>query len=51
MSLDRLDKIVVEIDKKIDEMKAIQNGAIVNPKTNEILRDKNGNIVYYKEKK
>ena len=44
-----LDKTVDKIDKLLEEIKQIQNGAIVNPKTNEIVKDKEGNIRYYRD--
>lgn len=49
--IDLMNETVDKIQKVLNDIKAIQNGAIVNPKTNEIMRDKECNIIYYKEKK
>ena len=42
--IDELNKIVNKIDKLKNDMDAISNGAIVDPKTGKILKDKNGKI-------
>lgn len=49
--IDELNKIVNKIDKLKNDMDAISNGAIVDPKTGKILKDKNGKIKYYRDKK
>jgi len=46
-----MNKTVSKIDKLIDEFEAIKNGALVNPKTGNILKDKDGKIVYYNNQK
>lgn len=48
--LKKINKTLNKIDKLVKEMEEIKNGAIVNPKTNQILKDKKGNTVYYKDK-
>ena len=46
-----MNKTVVKIDKLIGEFDAIKDGAVVNPNTGKILRDKDGKIVYYDNQK
>tara|TARA_Y100000004_G_C8841850_1_gene380855 strand:- start:554 stop:742 length:189 start_codon:yes stop_codon:yes gene_type:complete len=47
----KLNKMMDKIESVLDEIEAINNGAVVNPKTNKILRDENNNIIYYADKK
>ena len=46
-----MNKTVVKIDKLIGEFEAIKDGAVVNPKTGKILKDKDGKILYYDNQK
>jgi len=46
-----MNKTVSRIDKLIGEFDAIKDGAVVNPKTGNILKDKDGKIVYYDNQK
>ena len=46
-----MNKTVSRIDKLIGEFDAIKDGAVVNPNTGKILRDKYGKIVYYDNQK
>ena len=46
-----MNKTVSKIDKLIGEFEAIKDGAVVNPKTGNILKDKDGKIVYYDNQK
>ena len=46
-----MNKTVSKIDKLIGEFEAIKGGAVVNPKTGKILKDKDGKILYYDNQK
>ena len=46
-----MNKTVSKIDKLIGEFEAIKGGAVVNPKTGNILKDKDGKILYYDNQK
>ena len=46
-----MNKTVSKIDKLIGEFEAIKDGAVVNPKTGKILKDKDGKILYYDNQK
>ena len=43
----KMNKTIDKIDELMSEFKAIQNGAMVNPRTGKIVKDSKGNIVYY----
>jgi len=49
--IESMGKIINEIDKLMSEFEAIKEGAVVNPKTGKILKDKDGKIVYYNNQK
>lgn len=42
-----MNKTIDKIDELMSEFEAIQNGAMVNPRTGKIVKDSKGNIVYY----
>ena len=46
-----MNKTVSKIDKLIGEFEAIKGGAVVNPKTGKIWKDKDGKILYYDNQK
>ena len=46
-----MNKTVSRIDKLIGEFDAIKDGAVVNPKTGKIWKDKDGKILYYDNQK
>ena len=46
-----MNKTVSKIDKLIGEFEAIKDGAVVNPKTGKIWKDKDGKILYYDNQK
>ena len=46
-----MNKTIDKIDELMSEFKAIQNGAMVNPRTGKILRDQNDKIIYYNNQK
>ena len=46
-----MNKTVSRFDKLIGEFEANKDGAVVNPKTGKIWKDKEGKIVYYDNQK
>ena len=46
---DLLNKYAEEIAKLLLEMQDISNGAVVDPDTGNILKDKSGNTIFYKD--
>ena len=46
-----MNKTIDKIGELMSEFEAIQNGAMVNPRTGKILRDQNDKIIYYNNQK
>jgi len=49
--IDKLNKCVSDITRVSLDMREIMNGAIVDPKTGNLLKDRFGNTVFYKDSK
>ncbi len=47
--IDLLNKYAIKITKLSLEMQDIANGAVVDPDTGNILKDKSGNTIFYKD--
>jgi len=49
--IEKLNKCVSDITRVSLDMREIMNGAIVDPKTGNLLKDRFGNTVFYKDSK